>query len=190
MTAGEQRFRPQDGCPLFSERLEEHIVAVTRGEVPNRGHFCGHCYHPLAVDAERCAHCHTATPEREPVDRIPQRVIDMLRAQRRTERTWVTGLAYLGLLIGVVGGVAFVLAVPYLRAHLLAAAIVYTLILLVGGRVLAGVLGGYYGDRIGFERARATLLADWARWLEERGAAPSAAGSALPPAGGRQGFDA
>ncbi len=169
MTAGEQRFRPQDECPLFSERLEEHIVALTRGEVPNRGSFCGYCYHPLGVDAERCAHCDTETHERETVDRIPQRVIDMLRAQRSTERKWVTGLAYLGLLIGVVGGIAFVLGVPYLRAHLLPAAIVYTLILLVGGRVLAGVLGGYYGDRIGFERARTTLRADWAQWVEERG---------------------
>ena len=39
----EQRYRPEDGCPLFSERLEEHLVAVQKGREPNRGVFCGHC---------------------------------------------------------------------------------------------------------------------------------------------------
>ena len=43
------------------------------------------------------------------------------------------------------------LGIPYLRGNLIAATIAYVIILLVGGRVLAGVLGGYYGDRIGFE---------------------------------------
>ena len=163
-----QRYRVDDGCPLFSQRLEEHIVGITRGELPNGGRFCGHCYQPLAAETVRCQHCGTTSDEQTPVDRIPERVIEMLRVQRKTERTWVTGLAYLGLLIAVVGGISLVLAVPYLRAHLLSAAIVYTVILVVGGRMLAGVLGGYYGDRIGFERARRTLRNDWARWVEER----------------------
>ncbi|MSQ36011.1 MAG: zinc ribbon domain-containing protein [Dehalococcoidia bacterium] len=165
----ERRYRPDDGCPLFSERLEEHIVAYTRGELPNRGRFCGHCYTPLGPDSVACPHCATAVGARAPVEQIPEPVVAMLRAQRGTERTIVNSFAYLGLIIAIVGGLAVVLGVPYLRAHLLPATIVYALILLVGGRVLAGVVGGYYGDRLGYERARQRLLAQWAAWLTERG---------------------
>ena len=77
----------------------------------------------------------------------------MLRAQRKTESRIVNGFAYSGLIIAVLAGLALVLGIPYLRGNLIAATIAYVIILLVGGRVLAGVLGGYYGDRIGFERA-------------------------------------
>ena len=97
-------------------------------------------------------------------------MLAMLRAQRNTERSWVDGFAYAGVVLAVLGGLAVVLGVPYLREHLLAAAIVYALILLIGSRMAAGFLGGYYGDRIGFERARARLLERWTQWLSERDA--------------------
>ena len=74
----EQRYRPDDECPLFSERLEEQLVAVTRGEAPNAGRFCGHCYTPLGAETERCPHCDTATRERGPVASVPEAVIEML----------------------------------------------------------------------------------------------------------------
>ena len=165
----ERRYRPDDECPLFSERLEDHIVAVTRGETPNRGRFCGHCYTPIAAQTERCPHCAEAVAGgHAPVDRIPEPVVEMLRAQRGTERRWVNGLAYLGVLLTVVGGLAVVLGIPTLRGNLLVATIVYAAILLVGSRGLAAILGGYYGDRIGYERARRTLRADWAQWVGER----------------------
>jgi hypothetical protein len=167
--SAEQRYRPDDGCPLFSERLEEHIVAYTRGELPNRGRFCGHCYTPLGPDSSACPHCGTSTAARAPVDAIPEPVVGMLRAQRATERTIVNSFAYLGLVTAIVGGLAVVLGVPYLRAHLLPATIVYALILLVGGRALAGIIGGYYGDRLGYERARRRLREQWAGWVAERG---------------------
>ena len=172
----ERRYRPDDECPLFSERLEEHIVAVTRGETPNRGRFCGHCYTPIAPETERCPHCAQVVADgRAPVGRIPEPVVEMLRVQRGTERRWVNGLAYLGLVVAVVGGLAVVLGIPALRGNLLAATIVYAAILLVGSRSLAAVLGGYYGDRIGYERARRTLRADWAQWLGERDGAGGSA---------------
>jgi len=165
---GAERFRPNDGCPLFSDRLEEHIVAFTRGEVPNQGRFCGHCYTPMSPETVHCPNCAADTRERPPVERIPDEVVMMLRMQRKTERSWVTGFAYLGLLIAVMVGLAVVLGVPYLRGNLLPATIVYGLILFIGGRVLAGTLGGYYGDRIGFERARRNLLAAWDDWVSKR----------------------
>lgn len=165
---GERRYRPDDDCPLFSERLEEHLVAVTRGEAPNAGRFCGHCYHPLGEQTEHCPHCDTSTSERVPVERVPDPVVEMLRAQRKTESRIVNGFAYLGLTIAVVGGLALVLGVPFLRSNLIWATAVYAIVLVIGGRALAGVLGGYYGDRIAYERARRRLRERWGEWVEER----------------------
>lgn len=166
----EQRYRPDDECPLFSERLEEHIVAYTRGELPNHGRFCGNCYTPLSPDSTSCPHCgEPAAGARPPVDAIPPRIVEMLRKQRKTEGRIVNSFAFLGLGIAIVGGLLVVLGVPWLRDNLIAATAVYALILLVGGRALAGVLGGYYGDRLAYDRARTRLRSDWAAWIEERG---------------------
>jgi hypothetical protein len=167
MTA-EQRYEADDGCPLFSERLEEHIVAVQAGESPNRGRFCGNCYTPMSQQTEHCPHCDETTNDPAPVEQVPEPVMEMLRAVRRIERNWVNGFAYLGVLISVLGGLAIVLGIPYLRERLLAATIVYAVILIFGSRGLAGTLGGYYGDRIGYERGRRVLRADWDEWVEER----------------------
>ena len=160
---------PDDGCPLFSERLEEHLVAASRGETPNRGRFCGHCYTPLGRDTTLCPHCGNDKERgRPPVERVPDEITEILRVQRKTESTFVNGFAYLGLVIAVLGGLAIVLGIPYLRDHLLAATVVYAVILIVGGRMLAGLLGGYYGDRIGFTRARARTVESWEEWVARR----------------------
>ena len=166
----EERYRPDDGCPLFSERLEAHLVAVTRGEAPNAGRFCGHCYHPLGDRTKGCSHCGTLTADRRPVQRVPDVVVEMLRRQRKTESRIVNGFAYLGLTLAVVGGLGLVLGVPFLRANLIWATVVYALVLIVGGRVLAGALGGYYGDRIGYERGRRAVRERWGEWVLERDA--------------------
>ncbi len=168
MESGERRYVPDDDCPLFSERLEEQILAVTGGSAPNAGRFCGHCYTPLGERTAVCPHCSTETSERRPVGRIPEVIIEMLQTQRKTESRIVNGFAYLGLTLAVVGGLVLVLGVPYLRAHLIWATIVYAAVLIVGGRVLAGVLGGYYGDRIAYDRARGRLREEWAEWVLER----------------------
>ena len=85
----------------------------------------------------------------------------MLRRQRKTESTIVNSFAFLGVLIAVVAGLGVVLGIPYLRDNLLPATIAYAVILLIGVRGLAGFLGGYYGDRIGYERARKHTIASW-----------------------------
>jgi hypothetical protein len=166
---GAERLKPNDDCPLFSERLEEHIVGITRGELPNHGRFCGYCYTPMSQETARCPHCDTSTAERAPVDTIPEPVVMMLRRQRKTESAWVNGFAYVGLVLSAVLGLAVVLGIPYLRANLLPATIVYGLLLVAGSRMLAGFFGGYWGDRIGYERGRAELRASWAAWVAERG---------------------
>jgi len=160
----EQRYRPPvtAECPLFSERLEDHLISVSRGEAPARGRFCGNCYHPLGPGAERCPHCNNHPEDgRTPVTIVPDEITEILRRQRKTESTIVTSFAFLGVLIAVIGGLGVVLGIPYLRDHLLPATIVYAIILLIGVRGLAGFLGGYYGDRIGYERARKATIASW-----------------------------
>jgi hypothetical protein len=167
----ERRYRPPvtAECPLFSARLEEHLIALSRGEAPARGRFCGHCYHPLGPDTAICPHCtNDSGSGRAAVEVVPDEVTEILRRQRKTESSIVNGFAFLGVLIAVVGGLGVVLGIPYLRDHLLPATIVYAFILLIGVRGLAGFLGGYYGDRIGYERARRNTVAAWKRFAEGR----------------------
>ncbi len=175
--SGERRLDHDDDCPLFSERLEEHLVALSRGERPRSGRFCGHCYTPMSPERARCAHCgEEASSGRRPVSSVPEEVMAMLRRQRKTERAWVTGYAYLGLGLAIVGGLALVLGLPPLRENLLGATVTYALVLIIGGRAAAGLLGGGVGDRQGYERARSRLLAEWEEWLIRRDAGPGGGG--------------
>lgn len=158
---------PPDGVPLFSPRLDEVLDQIWRGEAPNAGRFCGYCFTPLA-ERDACAHCGRAATETPPADRIPREVLEMYRALRRRESLVVNSFAYLGLTIGValfIGMVA--IAVFYLNAAwwFLALSIV---VLLVGGRVLAGVLGGIVGDNLGYRYARRKLAEDWAAYEASR----------------------
>ncbi len=167
----ERRFRPpvSADCPLFSASLEEHLIAVSRGEAPSRGRFCGNCYHPVSRDTHCCPHCmNNMNSMHAAVEIVPGDIVDILRRQRKTESTIVNSFAFLGVLIAVIGGLGVVLGIPYLRDHLLPATIVYALILLVGVRGLAGFFGGYYGDRIGYERARRATVASWKEFEEKR----------------------
>ena len=166
---GDIRYRPDDDCPIFSQSLEDHIVAVTRGNAPNAGRFCGNCYTPLSRDTEMCPHCRDDTRTgRHPVDRVPDRMIEVLRQQRGTESNWVNGFAYLGIVIAAVTGITIVLQVPFFRDSLIWGTVFYAIYLLIGSRVLPALLGGYFGDRIGFEKARAKTRAAWASWIAER----------------------
>jgi hypothetical protein len=165
----EERLHDEDGCPLFSPQLEQHLVAVSRGEAPNAGRFCGHCYTPLSRDTRICPHCaNDQQTGRAAVEHVPEPITEMLRVHRKTESRWVNGFAYLGLLIATIAGLVFVLATPVIQDSLIWATVVYGIILLVGGRMLAGFLGGYYGDRLGYAKARARTRASWEAWVGER----------------------
>ncbi len=160
---------PPDGVPLFSPRLDEFLDAIRRGEAPNAGRFCGYCFTPLA-ERDTCSHCGRATKDTPPVDRVPVEVLEMYRALRRRESLVVNSFAYLGLTIGVGLFVAMVaVAVFYLNAAwwFLTLSIV---VLLVGGRVLAGILGGIVGDNLGYRYARRKLAEDWAAYEASRAA--------------------
>lgn len=164
----EERFRPDDGCPLFSPRLEAHLVAVSRGETPERGTFCGHCYTPIGRETVSCPHCGESAAKRPPVEVVPAPITAALRAQRATEGRWVNGFAYLGVLIAMVLPLAVVLTIPALKDSLILGTAVYAPLLLIGMRVFPGILGGYFGDRRGFEAARKRTRATWEQWVAER----------------------
>lgn len=164
----EERFRPDDGCPIFSPRLEAHLVAVSRGETPERGTFCGHCYTPIARDTSACPHCGESTSARPPVDVVPAPIAAALRVQRSTEGRWVTGFAYLGLLIAMFLPLTLILGIPEVKDNLILGTAVYAPLLLIGMRVFPAILGGYFGDRKGFAAARTKTRAAWERWLTER----------------------
>ena len=51
--------------------------------------------------------------------------------------------------------------------------IVNGLLLVVGSRMLAGLLGGHWGDRMGYERARRDLREAWAELVVERDGQPA-----------------
>lgn len=172
----EERYRPDDGCPLFSPRLEAHLVAVSRGETPERGTFCGNCFTPIGRETTACPHCGEPTSRRRPVDVVPAPIAAALREQRKTEGQWVNGFAYIGVLIAMVLPLAAVLGIPVVKDNLILGTAVYAPLLLVGMRVFPAILG-YFGDRKGFEVARKKTRAAWERWVAERdrpGDVPSA----------------
>ncbi|MEX0786070.1 MAG: zinc ribbon domain-containing protein [Dehalococcoidia bacterium] len=155
--------------PLFSERLTELLNAMFKGEAPNAGRFCGHCYTPLGPERERCPHCDRSVSEQPPVDQVPKPVLAMFRQLRRRESLVVNGFAYLGLLLGVLTfiGVFYVLFSSGADVWWYVFDIV---LLFVLARGLAGLLGGILGDELGYRYARRKLAEDWAAYERGEGA--------------------
>lgn len=158
---GERRFKPEDNCPLFSLRLENHLVDVINGIVPNRGNFCAYCFSPMGLLDVLCVECQFDSTSAERLDQVPEEIVRAMKNQRSIESRWVNSFAYLGVLIAVVGGIAFVLATPIFDDRLIYATIAYGLILLIGSRILAGFLGGYFGDQIGYSKGRTQTIKAW-----------------------------
>ncbi len=139
-------------------------MQVSRGEAPNAGRFCGNCYTPIARERPRCGYCGASAAERPPSDRIPAAVFEIVRAKRRRESLIVNGLAYAGLGIGTVVAMAMIVILPGLwKATAL-------LVLLLGTRGLAAILGGWIGDSLGYRSASALARRLWGEFAERRDA--------------------
>ena len=149
--------------PVFSPRLAEVLGEVVKGDAPNRGRFCGHCFTPLAADRRSCPHCDTPVSRRPPVDEVPAEVVAMYRRQRRRESLVVNSFAYLGLTMGVV---LFLLL--FIIYDALWWRILDMVILVVAARVFAALLGGLLGDEVGYRFARRRLAREWGEWVGER----------------------
>ena len=172
--------------PIFSERLTTALDAMFGGEAPNAGRFCGYCYTPLDPQRTRCPHCDTAVVGRPPVGRVPAEVLEMFRQLRRRESLVVNSFAYAGMLLGVLTfiGVFYVLFTVGANVWWY----VFNILLLFAlARGLAGLLGGFVGDEVGFRYAHNKLVAEWREYESkqraEAPASPDDGGSTITDAG-------
>ena len=168
--------------PIFSERLAALLEEFRAGRAPNSGRFCGYCYTPIDAQRHHCPHCRRAVQDYPPAGRVPQDVLEMFRRQHRRESLVVHSFAYLGLLSG-----GFVFLVVFYVLFLLDAAIwwfVFDIVLLfVAARVLAGLIGGYVGDELGYRYARRKLTEEWQEFEAQRESAALHRGSGFSPTG-------
>ncbi len=146
---------------MFSKRLDELMAAMISGQAPNVGRFCGYCYTPLGKTADACRHCATPTSTYAPVAKLPMEFGALYRRMRKRESLIVNSFAFAGLGLGVVLFVALVAVAVYVFHQSLWWLAFATLVLMVGGRVFAGILGGWIGDNIGYNYAHRKLIAEW-----------------------------
>jgi rRNA maturation protein Nop10 len=172
----------QTDIPVFSERLDTLMAAMIEGEAPNVGRFCGYCYTPLGKKADACSHCGRTTSRFEPVAKIPSDFFDLYRRMRKRESLVVNSFAFAGLGLGLILFIVLVAIAVYRFNQSLWMLAAATAVLIVGGRVFAGLLGGWIGDSIGYDFAHRRLVAEWTDYEREReerlGRAPARAGGA------------
>jgi hypothetical protein len=164
--------------PVFSDRLDQVLGAMVKGEAPNVGRFCGYCYTPLSKKAESCSHCARMTAEVAPLASVPGDIIGLYRRMRRRESLIVNSFAFAGLALAVLLFIVLVGVAVYAFDQSLWMLAFATLVLLVGGRVFAGILGGWIGDSIGYDYAHRKLVSEWHELERDRpsGAAAATAG--------------
>jgi hypothetical protein len=154
--------------PVFSERLDEVMAAMLGGKAPNVGRFCGYCYTPLGKKREECAHCGRSTSAVAPVAKIPLEFFDLYKRMRKRESLIVNSFAYAGLALALVLFIGLVaLAVYRYEASFWMLAFA-TGVLIVGGRIFAGLLGGWIGDQVGYDYAQRKLAVEWEAYERER----------------------
>jgi hypothetical protein len=154
--------------PVFSERLDTLMSAMLDGEAPNVGRFCGYCYTPVGKKADVCAHCARTTSDHEPVAKLPPEVIDLYRRMRKRESLIVNSFAFAGLGLGLILFIVLVAVAVYRFDQSLWMLAGATAVLIVGGRIFAGILGGWIGDAIGYDFAHKRLVEEWTSFERER----------------------
>ncbi len=159
--------RIQD-IPVFSPRLDELMAAMLKGDVPNVGRFCGYCYTPLGKNAAGCLHCARRVSDYSPLLKIPTELFDLYRRMRKRESLIVNSFAFAGLGLGLLMFMALVALAVYRFDQSLWMLILATAVLIVGGRIFAGVLGGWIGDQIGFDYAHKKLVLEWREFERAR----------------------
>ena len=146
--------------PIFSDRLAALLEEFRAGKAPNSGRFCGYCYTPIDEQRQHCPHCRKAVSDHPAVARVPRDVLEMFRRRRRRESLIVNGFAYLGLLSGVLLFIVIFYILFAVDANIWW--FVFDIVLLfVAARVLAGLIGGFVGDELGYRYARNKLVEEW-----------------------------
>lgn len=153
---------------IFSPRLDDFLDRLQEGETPNAGTFCAFCYTPLTREATRCDHCGQLLAERAAINSVPRDVVLMHRRMRKRESVIVNSFAFLGLGLGLALFLGLVaINVLYLDRELWFF-VIATVVFLVASRVLAGLIGGYIGDEIGYSYGHKKLAEDWRQHLADR----------------------
>jgi hypothetical protein len=164
---------PLPELPVFSARLDEIMGMMIKGQIPNVGRFCGYCYTPLGKDERACRHCGRSRAEYAPLAKIPAEFFVLYRNMRKRESLIVNSFAYLGLAIALALFVALVAVAVYRYNASWVLLLIATVVFMVGGRVFAGLLGGWIGDNVGYEYAQRKLAVEWVEYERARdGAAP------------------
>jgi hypothetical protein len=164
---------PIPALPVFSPRLDEILGLMIKDEIPNVGRFCGYCYTPLERNQERCNHCNRTRAEYAPVAKIPDDFLDLYRRMRKRESLIVNSFAFAGLGIGLLLFIVLVALAVYRYEAAIWMLVLATAVFIVGGRVLAGLLGGWIGDNVGYDYAQKKLAIEWQEYEQARDGAPS-----------------
>jgi hypothetical protein len=153
---------------VFSQRLDDFLESLHEGETPNSGTFCGFCYNPIPPGQTACDHCGRSLIETPPVYTVPDEVLAMHRRKQRRESLVVNSFAYLGLGMGLCLFLLIVSLNFFFFGNTLWLLIFSIFVLLVGGRMLAGIVGGVIGDEVGFRYANRHLAAEWDVYVRQR----------------------
>jgi hypothetical protein len=156
---------PAGDAPPFSPRLQRLLELILSGQAPNAGLFCGHCYHPLQRGEPSCPHCGTSTDRVPPLQHIPREVLEMFRAQRFREALAVRGIAYGGLLLGIVMSL-----MPIALADVHWWTVLAMFLVLAFSYVFFANLANSVGDALGYRWGQAVLRRRWQRFLARRAA--------------------
>jgi hypothetical protein len=167
----------ETSIPVFSERLDEIMALMIKGELPNIGRFCGYCYTPVTKTATECAHCGRRTADIAPVDKIPSPFFELYRRMRKREALIVNTFAFTGLGIALLIFIVMVGVVVYRYEQSLWMLVGATAFLIIGGRIFAGLLGGWIGDQVGYDYAHRKLVDEWHAFERDRAAGTLAAAS-------------
>jgi hypothetical protein len=154
--------------PVFSPRLDEVLGLMVKGEAPNHGRFCGYCYTPMGKTAAACPYCARPVGEFQTLEKLPPEVIALYKRMRKRESLIVNSFAFGGLFLAVLIFMGLVAVAVYLMDQSLWMLGFATVFLLVGGRVFAGLLGGWIGDNVGYEYSRKKLVAEWQEFEQQR----------------------
>jgi hypothetical protein len=97
---------------------------------------------------------------------------------RKRESLVVNSFAFAGLFLAVLIFMVLVAVAVYLMDQSLWMLGFATVFLLVGGRVFAGLLGGWIGDNVGYDYAHRKLVLEWQEFERTR----SGSGTSPTPA--------
>lgn len=142
---------------ILSPHLESFLEELVAGRSPNIGRFCGQCYTPLPTGHERCGHCGHGVAETAPLERLPQGVVAVFRAQRQREGMAVRLTFYSTLFLGIFASALGMAFLPFW----------WNVVAFMGGLggsyILSANVANTLGDALGYRWGRQAAQRQWQR---------------------------